>query len=122
MEGVQEGDPLGPILFGLSIYQIQSWLQSELWLLYLDDITTGGSLEQIQHDLQVIVEDSQDLCLTLSHQKSETVYTDPITCTSLTLVIPDAKIVAPTAAVLAPRVFYRRHNPKLLYIVRRLSY
>ena len=56
-EGVQQGDPLGRLLFCLTIYPIQSQLQSELQLLYLDNITTGGSLEQLQHDIQLIEEE-----------------------------------------------------------------
>ena len=48
MEGVQQGDPLGPLLFCLAIHQIQVRLSSELKLLYLDDVALGGTLEQIE--------------------------------------------------------------------------
>ena len=71
MEGVEQGDPFGHLLFCLSNYHIYSWLQSELWFLYLDDITIGGILERIQHDLQVIKEKSPEIGLTLNHQKSQ---------------------------------------------------
>ena len=38
-EGVQQGDMLGPLLFCLAIFQLQSQLQPELCLLCLDDVT-----------------------------------------------------------------------------------
>ena len=66
----------------------------------MDDITISGSLEGIQHDLQVIEEESQDLGLPLNHQKSEIVCSGPTTCASLTSAMPDAKVVAVTTAVL----------------------
>ena len=87
-------------LLRLSIYQIQSWLQSKPWLLNLDGITISGSLERIQHNIQVTKEESQDLGLILNHQKSEIVCNDPTACASLTSAILDTHVVAPTAAVL----------------------
>lgn len=50
-EGVQQGDPLGPLLFCLAIHELISQLQSELCLFYLDDGTyigwkCGGSPER----------------------------------------------------------------------------
>ena len=50
-EGVQQGDPLGPLLFCLTIHELGSQLESELCLFYLDDGTLGGSVESIKHDL-----------------------------------------------------------------------
>ena len=46
-EGIQEGDPIGPLLFCLSIYDLVSSLKSEYRVLYLDDGTIGGTLEGI---------------------------------------------------------------------------
>ena len=40
-EGVQQGDPLGPLLFCLSIHRPTSSLVSEFCVCYLDDITLG---------------------------------------------------------------------------------
>ena len=41
-EGVQQGDPLGPLLFCLAIHPILTSLSSDLVVGYLDDITLGG--------------------------------------------------------------------------------
>jgi hypothetical protein len=46
-EGVQQGDPLGPLLFCLSIHDVLVNLQSEFKVFYLDDRTLGGSPEDV---------------------------------------------------------------------------
>ena len=104
-EGVQQGDPLGPLLFCLTIFRIQERLESELPLLYLDDITLGGSLDQIKHDLRVIEEESSALGLDLNPEKSEIICSDPQTITSLLSLIPGAIQVAPSAAIYTAGVF-----------------
>ena len=50
-EGVQQADPLGPLLFCLSLYQLHSQMRSKLCILYLDDVTLGGNLDDLLHDL-----------------------------------------------------------------------
>ena len=40
-ESVQQGDPLGPLLFCLTLHNLISELTSELILGYLDDVTFG---------------------------------------------------------------------------------
>ena len=54
-EGVQQGDPLGPLLFCLTIHPLASQLKSELCIWYLHDSTIGGPAEDVKHDLEVIV-------------------------------------------------------------------
>ena len=44
-EGLQQGDPLGPLLVCLSLYQLHSQMKSEFHVLYLDDVTLGGNLD-----------------------------------------------------------------------------
>ena len=52
-EGVQQGDLLGPLLFCLSLYHLHSQMRSEFCILYLDDVTLGGNVEDLAHDLRV---------------------------------------------------------------------
>ena len=49
--GIQQGDPLGPMLFCLGIHNLVSSLSSEFTVFYLDDGTIGGSFEDIELDL-----------------------------------------------------------------------
>ena len=53
-ESVQQGDPLGPLLFCLCIHHMGSQLPSELYFFYLDDGTLGGSEEDLRHDVEVV--------------------------------------------------------------------
>ena len=60
-EGVQQGDPLGPLLFCLSIHKIVFSLSSEFIVFYLYDGTLGGSFEDLQADLHRIEVEGQAL-------------------------------------------------------------
>ena len=97
-EGVQQGDPLGPLLFCLAIFQLQSQLQSELCLLYLDDVTLGGTVEEIMNDLEVIFQEASDLGLSLNPCKPEIICINDQVSASLLSLIPGAKTIHPSAA------------------------
>ena len=46
-EGIQQGDPMGPLLFCLTLHPVLSRCSSELRIAYLDDITLGGNLASL---------------------------------------------------------------------------
>ena len=69
-EGVQQGDPLGPLLFCLTLHRHCERLRCPLSLMYLDDVTVGGPVEDVLHDLNVIRE-ADVLGLSLNNSKSE---------------------------------------------------
>ena len=60
-EGIQQVDPLGPMLFCLATHELVSSLSSELNVFYLDNGTIGGNLEDLQADLQRIKNKGQTL-------------------------------------------------------------
>ena len=60
-EGVQQGDPLGPFLFSLSINDTVKSVKSPLNLWYLDDGTIGGPVPQVIQDYKRIREASAKL-------------------------------------------------------------
>jgi hypothetical protein len=51
--GVQQGDPLGGLLFCIGIHPILSAAKSELSIGYLDDITLGGPSAVVADDIEL---------------------------------------------------------------------
>ena len=70
-EGVQQGDPVGPLFFCLTIHRLISKLKAEFVVFYLDDGTIGGCLDDVSNDLKLIEEEGKDLGLQLNMNKSE---------------------------------------------------
>ena len=75
-EGVQQGDPLGPLLFCLTIHQITSQLKSELCVFYLDDGSLGGYLEDVINNVETVERLAGDISLVLNHHKTEIICAD----------------------------------------------
>ena len=71
-EGVQQGDPLGPLLFCITIQPLIQNLQSQFKVFYLDDGTIGGSVEEVHDDLLMVEEKAAFTCFRrgYSHQTS----------------------------------------------------
>ena len=51
LTGVQQGYPIGPLLFALIVDQIACGIESELNVWYLDDMTIGGCAESVLSDV-----------------------------------------------------------------------
>ena len=73
---MQQGDPLGPLLFSLSIHKLCAKLKSELAVFYLDDGTLGGNWEEVLSDLRLIEEEASELGLELNRSKTELICSD----------------------------------------------
>ncbi|GAU91413.1 hypothetical protein RvY_03671 [Ramazzottius varieornatus] len=69
--GVQQGDPLGPLLFCLLTRNLSKSLQSPFNVWYLDDATLGGDFELVSRDFQTIVKIGASLGLELNTSKCE---------------------------------------------------
>ena len=63
--GLQQGHPLGPLIFFQSVHYHCARLKSTFYVMYLHDVTIGGNLEDTLRDLNVIKE-AEVLGLTLS--------------------------------------------------------
>ena len=96
-EGIQQGDPLGPLLFCLSIQHLLLALHSELRMSYLDDISLGGGVEDISNDLVMFKQGAKDVGLQLSPQKGEIV---PDSQNSILSLLPGSRIVNLSMATL----------------------
>ena len=99
-EGVQQGDPLGPLLFCLTIHELCSRLESDLCLFYLDDGTLGGSPQEVLQDLQRVEQGAAELGLSLNHEKSEVINIDPAAREPLLSAAPNLSVTNPDCASL----------------------
>jgi len=70
-EGPQQGDPLGPMLFCLTIHPLLMSLKSELRIGFLDDVTLGGSENVVSDDITVVETEAAKLGLQLNKAKCE---------------------------------------------------
>ena len=71
-EGVQQGDPLGPLIFCLSIHPTLQLLKTEFVVGYMDDITIiGGSAATVANDINIIVSEGSSKGLHLNIGKCE---------------------------------------------------
>ena len=82
-EGVQQGDPLGPLLFCLAIHPLIKKLKSELRIFYLDDGLIGGSTSDVLEDIRLIQREAALLGLCLNLSKSELISHNPKVCSFL---------------------------------------
>ncbi|KAJ0900450.1 putative RNA-directed DNA polymerase [Helianthus annuus] len=73
--GVQQGDPLGPLLFALALHPLITRVQEQCRLLfhawYLDDGTIIGPVREVAKALEVISREGPSLGLQLNVQKTE---------------------------------------------------
>ena len=72
--GVQQGDPIIPLLFALAVDQIACGVESELHVWYLDDATIGGSTQSVLSDVQRCITGLRRIGLTVSPKKTEIIY------------------------------------------------
>src|SRR6218665_1554416 len=71
--GLQQGDPLAPLLFCLPIQPLLSSLQSLLRIGFLDDLTLGGPITTVASDVQAIIREAGHMGLTLNFTKCEVI-------------------------------------------------
>ena len=69
--GIQQGDPLGPLLFCLATRDLSASMQSPLNTWYLDDGTVGGPVELVQRDLLAVLAKGREIGLELNLGKCE---------------------------------------------------
>ena len=93
-EGVQQGGPLGPLLFCLAIHPTACKLKSEYKLFYLDDGTMGGSLPTILHDLRLVESMALDVGLELNCHKSELTRDDQASREAMLVEVPNQHLVS----------------------------
>ena len=98
-EGVQQGDPLGPLLFCLAIHDLVAAIQTEFSVFYLDDGTLSGPVDCVMSALTSIEDRAQNLGLELNHSKSELICVDNSTKECILSSFPLLKITDPEDAI-----------------------
>ena len=99
-EGVQQGDPLGPLLFCLTIHPIVSRLKSCFTVFYLDDVSLGGPVQDVLSDLRLVEEEAAKLGLQLNYSKLELICDDPSSRDEMLLEAPSLRCVSCAQATL----------------------
>ena len=92
-EGVQQGDPLRPLLFCLAIQTLVLKLRSEFSVFYLDDGTIGGCVEDVIHDLQLVEEEAGRAGLQLNRRKTELICDDPSACDAVLSAVSELQVI-----------------------------
>ena len=70
-EGMQQGDPLGPLGFSLAINGLITKLKSDLNCWYLDDGCLLGSFQDVQDDFNAILRNQDSFGLAINSSKCE---------------------------------------------------
>ena len=93
-EGIQQGDPLGPFLFCLTIHPMVKSVESEFRIFYLDDGTLGVKVNEVLWDLKLIEEEAAKLGLILNRHKSELICDEPLTRNEILEEAPGVQLVS----------------------------
>ena len=72
VEGVQQGDPLGPLLFCLSIHKSLLPVEVRVQRVVLDS-SVGGTCGDVRYDLEIVQHVGSESGPHLNHQKSEVI-------------------------------------------------
>jgi hypothetical protein len=72
-EGIQQGDPLGPLLFCMAIHPLMLSCKSPLKIAYMDDITLGGAAAVVSDDVAMIKTEGTPKGLFLNVNKCEAI-------------------------------------------------
>ena len=71
--GIQQGDPLGLVLFAMAVDEVASSLSSKINIWYLDDATLGGPGESVFVDVRKCVTELKMIGLEVSPSKCEVI-------------------------------------------------
>ena len=98
-EGVQQGDPLGPLFFCLSVHRQCASLKSLFCVMYLDDMTIGGDLENIFERFECYQE-SHGRGAALNNEESKIICEDATVRGTILCALPGAQVILPEEAPL----------------------
>jgi hypothetical protein len=113
LQGTQQGDPLGMLLFALAIQplilRVQSKCDLELNLWYADDDTLARSIAKVAKAYQVLQEDRPKHCFPLVPQKSS-LWWRTMDCVRLRLLLDSRLDIDDKAPRLRVSSLWSRHS------------
>ena len=99
-QGVQQGDPLGPMFYCMSTQKLIERLKVEYGQWYLDDGSLGGRVEELIVAFQTLKTEAAKIGLHVNEKKCELIANDDSVIRRFQTVAPDIIIVDPATAVL----------------------
>lgn len=99
--GVQQGDPLGPLLFAAALQPVAMAFRNgpvDFSVFYLDDGVLAGPVEAVAQALGMLQQASANLGLSLNLEKSEAIAVGRTSAASLTAHLPSALLTQPDGA------------------------
>ena len=99
-QGVQQGDPLGPLLFATATFNATSTPECRFAVWYLDDGTLGGSSQEVLAGLDRVAEACSSIGLELNAMKCETVSSSAEFSAAITNRLPGCRVTLPDSAEL----------------------
>ena len=97
-ESIQQGNPMGPLLFELTIYKLSAKMRSEFEVFYVDDGILGRNQENVIHDIKNIEIEAEAFGLMLNGKKTELSCKDPTSRGFVLDVLPGVCITNPMNA------------------------
>ena len=98
--GVQQGDPLGPLLFALAVREVSHSGAADFRVWYLDDATIGGTADGVTAEAARIIDAAALIGLRLNGAKCEVVSSDANYITAIRTLIPGCTAIDPASCTL----------------------
>ena len=93
-EGVQQGDPIGSLLFCVSSLKLARGMTSEFNLWYMNDGSVGGDVSCLLHDLDSVRRVGPTIGLVLNDAKCEIFTNDDNVVASIRAFMPNIRHIA----------------------------
>ncbi|XP_069358665.1 uncharacterized protein [Maniola hyperantus] len=101
--GCQQGDPLGPAIFSLTINPIISNLNSKFNLWYLDDGSLGGNASSVLQDLDILIKKFSEIGLSLNFSKCQVYIPDSVPLNEKTILINSLNSLIPNISTISKK-------------------